>query len=90
MVGGGGRGLKISEKSLLGRVRNFYFGAGGGGEGAVILLVGEGGQIIKLTNLIYFRDFSKMHLLSSEETSFSMAICRKCFEHLVVFPVDLS
>ena len=81
--------LNISEKSLLGRVRNFYFGAGGG-EGAVILLVGEGGQIIKLTNLIYFRDFSKMHLLSSEETSFSMAICRKCFEHLVVFPVDLS
>ena len=63
---------------------------GRGGEGAVILLVGEGGHKIKLTNLIYFRDFSKMHLLSSEETSFSMAICRKCFKHLVVFPVDLS
>ena len=29
-----------------------------------------------------------MHLLSSDKKSSSMAICRKCLEHSVVFPVD--
>ena len=46
-------------------------------------------SIFGITNLIYFRDIWKMHLLSSEEISFSMAICCKCLEHSVVFPVDL-
>ena len=36
-----------------------------------------------------FRDIRKMHLLSSEKTSFSMVICCKCLENSVVFPVDL-
>ena len=30
-----------------------------------------------------------MYLLSSKKISLSMAICRKCLEHSVVFPVDL-
>ena len=46
-------------------------------------------SIFGITNLICFRDIWKMHLLSSEKISFSMAICRKCLEHSVVFPVDL-
>ena len=38
---GGGRGLKISEKSLLGGIKNFNFGGGGG-----VILLGGGGQVI--------------------------------------------
>ena len=30
-----------------------------------------------------------MHLLSSDKISFSMAICCKCLEYSVVFPVDI-
>ena len=45
-------------------------------------------SIFGITNLICFRDIWKMHLLSSEKISFSMAICRKYLERSVVFPVD--
>ena len=48
-----------------------------------------GGGIFGITNLIYFRDTWKMHLLGSGKISFSMAIWRKCLEHSVVFPVNL-
>ena len=45
--------------------------------------------IFGITNLIYFRDIWKTHLLSSDRISFSMAIWWKCLEHSVVFPVNL-
>ena len=40
----GEAGLNILEKSLLGRVRNFYFGGGVGGGGN---FVGKGHAILK-------------------------------------------
>ena len=68
-------------------VRSFYFGVGGlillGGH--VILKLKLHNTSIKsifgITNLIYFRDIWKMHLLSSDKISFSMAIWCKCLEH---------
>ena len=38
-------------------------------------------KIFGRTNLIHFRDIWKIHILSSEKISFSMAICCKCLEH---------
>ena len=93
---GGGGGVKNFRKDFAGGgVRSFYFGVGG-----LILL---GGHIILklklhntsinsifgITNLIYFRDIWKLHLLSSDKISFSMAIRCKCLEHSAVFPVNL-
>ena len=46
-------------------------------------------SIFTITYLIHFRDIWKIHLLRSEKTSFSIAICCECLEHSVVFPVDL-
>ena len=46
-------------------------------------------SIFGITNLIYFRDIWKMHLLSSDKISFSVAIWPKCLEHSVVFLVIL-
>ena len=46
-------------------------------------------SIFRIAKLIYFRDIWKIHLLCSEKISFLMAICRKCLEHFLVFPVDL-
>ena len=76
-------------------VRSFYFGVGGlillGGH--VILKLKLHNTSIKsifgITNLIYFRDIWKLHLLSSDKISFSMAIWCKCLEHSAVFPVNL-
>ena len=82
----GGWGVKNFRKVFAGGgVRNIYFVGGG-----VILLGGVGGSR-NLTNLIYFRDIWKMHLLSSDKKlwSFSMAIWRKCLELPIVFPVNL-
>ena len=81
-----GWGVKNFRKAFAGGgVRNIYFVGGG-----VILLRGVGGSR-NLTNLIYFRDIWKMHLLSSDKKlwSFSMAIWRKCLELPIVFPVNL-
>ena len=72
---------------------------GGGGEGVILLgghvilkkklkLHNTSMKIFGITYLIYFRDIWKIHLLSSEKISFSMAICGKYLEHSVAFPVD--
>ena len=82
--------LNISGKSLLGEggTGNFYFGGRGGGGGHIILkqklklIKSKIKSIFGITNLMYFKDTWKMHLLSSEKISFSMAICPKCLEHL--------
>ena len=69
--------------------------AGGGGQkhlfwwGGLYCLGGGGSHNFEITNLIYFRDISKMHLLSSDKMSFSMATWRKCLKHSVIFPVNL-
>ena len=45
-------------------------------------------SIFGITKLIYFRDIWKMYL-SCGKISFSIAICHKCLERSVVFPVNL-
>ena len=88
----GGRGVRIFV--LVGGGLNCWRSWWGGG--AYIVGVGRGKlhntsikTIFGITNLIYFRDIWKMHLLSSDKISFSMAIWSKCLEHSVVFPVNL-
>ena len=76
--GGGGGG---------GGTGNFYFGGGGGGGHIILkqklkLIKSKIKSIFGITNLMYFKDTWKIHLLSSEKISFSMAICPKCLEHL--------
>ena len=71
----GGR-VKMLEKSLL----------GGGGRNCLfeVKLKLHNTSIKRIfgrTNLIHFRDIWKIHILSSEKISFSMAICCKCLEH---------
>ena len=45
-------------------------------------------SIFRITNLIYFRDIKKIHLLRSEKISFSIAIYHECLKHSVLFPGD--
>ena len=84
-----GRGVKHFRKVLAGGggTGNFYFGGRGGGGHIILkqklkLIKSKIKSIFGITNLMYFKDTWKIHLLSSEKISFSMAICPKCLEHL--------
>ena len=82
--------LNISGKSLLGGGggQAIFFLGGRGGGGHIILkqklklIKSKIKSIFGITNLMYFKDTWKIHLLSSEKISFLMAICPKCLVHL--------